>query len=182
MKTGNCPICGSTALTVFLERKDVPVHQHVVCSSTQEARAFPKGDLYCALCESCGFIFNASFHPEHLSYSAAYDNSQTHSPYFRTYMEDVARRLTSKYGLRGKDVLEIGCGKGAFLRMLCSGGGNRGVGFDPSYVGPDPEDDEGATFIRSFFSPEKLAVTPDFVCCRHVIEHIQELPPMLEAV
>ncbi|MDQ6699865.1 MAG: class I SAM-dependent methyltransferase [Acidobacteriota bacterium] len=182
MKADRCPLCGGAAIAVFLERNAVPVHQHVVCSSTQEARDFPKGDLRCALCETCGFIFNASFYPEYLCYSAVYDNSQTHSSYFRTYMEDIARRLTNKYELHGKDILEIGCGKGAFLRMLCRGGRNRGVGFDPSYIGPDAEENERAKFVRSFFSPEKLAAIPDFICCRHVIEHIQELPPMLESV
>ena len=45
-----------------------------------------------------------------------------------------ALREAYKEGLRGKDIIEIGCGKGEFLLLLCEMGNNRGTGFDPGFV------------------------------------------------
>jgi hypothetical protein len=82
--------------------------------------------------------------------------------------------LVARFGLAGKDILEIGCGKGEFLLLLCKGGRNRGVGFDPSYRfdrhAPAPGED--VRFVKDFYS-EKYADTPvDFVCCKMTLEHI----------
>ena len=35
--------------------------------------------------------------------------------------------------IRNKTILEIGCGKGEFLVLMCELGDNRGIGIDPSY-------------------------------------------------
>jgi hypothetical protein len=79
-------------------------------------------------------------------------------------------------------VIEVGCGKGEFLRLLCKDGRNRGIGFDPSYVGPDTAEQGAVRFIRAFYDSQQTQFTPDFVCCRHVIEHAQSPLEMLHAV
>ena len=44
--------------------------------------------------------------------------------------------MIDRYDIHGKDILEIGCGKGDFLIEICRAGGNRGVGIDPACL-PD---------------------------------------------
>jgi SAM-dependent methyltransferase len=87
-----------------------------------------------------------------------------------------------KYRLSHKSLIEVGCGKGEFLRLLCKDGRNRGIGFDPSYVGPDNDERGEVRFIRAFYDSQQTQFAPDFVCCRHVIEHVQSPLDMLRAV
>jgi SAM-dependent methyltransferase len=108
--------------------------------------------------------------------SPAYENSLHFSPCFQSYAESLAARLIDRHDLHGQDIIEIGCGRGDFLRLLCKLGGNRGVGFDPSY---EPEQSGGGsstdriTFIRDFYSERYAGYEASLICCRHVLEHIQ---------
>ena len=114
-----CPLCSNPVPRLFFERRDVPVHQNWACLTAEEARQFRRGDLLLAFCAECGFVFNAAFEPDRLSYSAAYENTQSCSPYFKQYLIQLADSLLTKYGLSNKLVIEVGCGKGDFLRLLC---------------------------------------------------------------
>jgi SAM-dependent methyltransferase len=108
-------------------------------------------------------------------YTQAYENSLHFSPRFQQYAESLARQLIKRYDLHAKDIIDIGCGKGDFLRLICRLGGNRGYGFDPSYV-PEQDSKTGAepiTFIQDFYSTDYAAYKADLICCRHVLEHIQ---------
>jgi hypothetical protein len=158
------------------------VHQNRACLSAEEARQFKRGDLLLAFCPWCGFVFNTAFDPGSLSYSATYENNQTCSPYFKHYLTDLAQSLMSRYGLSDKVVIEVGCGKGDFLRLLCRDGRNRGLGFDPTYVGPEITEDGAVRFVRAFYDSQQAQYAPDFVCCRHVIEHVQSPLGMLRTI
>jgi len=177
-----CPLCANPSPEVFFQRRNVPVHQNMACASAEEARQFTRGDLLLAFCRTCGFVFNTAFDPGNLRYSAAYDNTQSCSPYFKRYLTELAESLLTKFCLNGKVVIEVGCGKGEFLRLLCKNGRNRGIGFDPSYVGPDTAEQGAVRFIRAFYDSQQNQFAPDFVCCRHVIEHVQSPLDMLRAV
>ena len=177
-----CPLRASPSPQVFFQRRNVPVHQNMACASAEEARQFTRGDLLLAFCRTCGFVFNTAFDPGNLRYSAAYDNTQSCSPYFKRYLTELAESLLTKFCLNGKVVIEVGCGKGEFLRLLCKNGRNRGIGFDPSYVGPDTAEQGAVRFIRAFYDSQQNQFAPDFVCCRHVIEHVQSPLDMLRAV
>jgi hypothetical protein len=86
-------------------------------------------------------------------------------------------------GVRGASIVEVGCGKGAFLRKLVMADStNRGWGFDPSYVGPDEDLDGRLKFVRQFYGPGVSAVPADVVICRHVIEHVADPVALLGAV
>jgi SAM-dependent methyltransferase len=177
-----CPLCASPSPQVFFQRRNVPVHQNLVCASAEEARQFTRGDLLLSFCQACGFVFNAAFNPNSLRYSSAYDTARNCSPYFQGYLTELAESLLAKYRLSGKALIEVGCGKGEFLRLLCKDGRNRGIGFDPSYVGPDTAEQGAVRFIRAFYDSQQTQFAPDFVCCRHVIEHVQSPLDMLRAV
>jgi SAM-dependent methyltransferase len=160
----------------------VPVHQNTVGASAEEARQFARGDLLLAFCAGCGFVFNTAFNPGSLRYSAAYENTQSYSPYFKHYLTGLGESLLTKYGLSDKVVIEVGCGKGEFLRLLCKDGRNRGIGFDPTYIGAETAEQGAVRFVRAFYDSQQTQYAPDFVCGRHVIEHVQSPLEMLRMV
>ncbi|MFX0133657.1 MAG: methyltransferase domain-containing protein, partial [Candidatus Hodarchaeota archaeon] len=142
----------------------------------EQAIQAPRGDIRLGFCRDCSHIYNLAFKPELMSYTQAYENSIHFSPHFQSYAKSLAAQLIDRYDLHGKDIIEIGCGKGDFLRLLCELGGNRGMGFDPGYA---PEQNgwgtttEAITFIQDFYSEKYANYEVDFICCRHVLEHIQ---------
>lgn len=177
-----CPVCEATDLARLLEIRQVPIHCNVLWPTRAEALQAPRGDMQLVFCRTCGHLFNAAFDPARMEYTPAYENSLHFSPFFQRYAEALAARLIERYALYGKTLIEIGCGKGEFLTLLCQRGGNRGLGFDPGYV-PDPN---GVTapvaFIRDFYSEGYASYQADFICCRQVLEHIQFPRDFLQSV
>lgn len=179
-----CPICESDDVYPFLERDRVPVHQNLLADSREAALAGPTGRLSMCICRSCGFVYNASFELNRMSYDARYDNTQTCSPEFEQYVERLVSHLVDEAGVRGKTVVEVGCGKGDFIRRLVERPGSEitGIGFDPTYVGPDSRYGGKLRFERRFYDQDAASVPADVVVCRHVIEHVPEPLELLRAV
>lgn len=179
-----CPVCDHSDCRPFLHRPSVVVHQHLVVDSAEQARKLPRGELRLACCQGCGFVFNAAFDPALVSYGSAYDNSQTSSPHFLAYTEDLVRHLVDDRGARGCRIVEVGCGNGGFLRRLLEHGGPRteGWGFDPSYVGPENDCGGRAHFIRSYYDEQCTGIAADVVVCRHVIEHVPQPVALLRTI
>lgn len=179
-----CPACGAPGFEAFLELPPVPVHVGVLWPSAEAARSCPRGEVSLALCARCGFVGNPAFDPARVDYGLRYDNALHFSPFFRRYEEALARRLVERYGLRGRDVIEIGCGSGRFLGLLCALGGNRGVGFDPSFdpQRADPGLEGRAEVVRDYYGERYAGRAADLVCCRHALEHLPEPRAFLEGL
>ncbi|MFD1690785.1 methyltransferase domain-containing protein [Azotobacter chroococcum] len=81
-------------------------------------------------------------------------------------------------------MVEVGCGKGSFLRKLVNypGANNSGYGFDPSYVGPAVELDGRLQFSARYYDEACAGIAADVVVCRHVIEHVPEPLQVLRSV
>jgi SAM-dependent methyltransferase len=179
-----CPVCNSTGIAVFFQVFQVPVHCNVLWSVQDAALRAPKGDVRLGFCGDCGHVFNLVFDPALIEYTQDYENSLHFSPRFQSYAEWLAARLVDRHDLHNRDIIEIGCGKGDFLKLLCELGGNRGVGFDPSYV-PEQGVGEAAeriTVIQDLYSERYANYKADFICCRHVLEHVQSPGDFLTTV
>ena len=177
-----CPVCAAADLAPLARLPAVPVHCNVLWPTQAEALQAPRGDLDLAVCANCGHVFNRAFDPARMEYTQAYENSLHFSPRFQIYAETLAADLVTRHGLRGKTVIEIGCGKGEFLGLLCALGENRGLGFDPSYV-PDPDAEAGRfTVLPEFYSERHAHYQADLVAGRHVLEHIPEPRPFLASL
>ncbi|MCZ7627714.1 MAG: hypothetical protein M5U19_00760 [Microthrixaceae bacterium] len=74
-------------------------------------------------CLGCGFIWNARFGAKLSEYSSRYEETQGFSERFNDFARDLAKRWVEKHSLAGRTVLEVGCGKGEFLEMMCEAGG-----------------------------------------------------------
>jgi SAM-dependent methyltransferase len=168
-----CPICARRVEAPFVEIEGVPVHVSLLHRTPDGARAAFRGDLRLAFCDGCAFIWNTAYDPALVEYDADYENSLDHSPAFVDYVTALTDRLVERYELRGKRVVELGCGQADFLRRLAEAGGNHGIGYDPSYVGP--ERDGRVTVHRELYSEATVGdAAPDFVACRHVLEHVEQ--------
>ena len=172
--TTPCPNCGADGLTVFYGVQGVPAHSVLLMRTREQALHFPRGDIKLTFCATCGFISNTAFNPSLQNYSAEYEETQGFSGTFNAFHKRLADDLIRRHNLRGKKVIEIGCGKGEFLTLLCERGGNRGLGFDPAYV---PERNtsrvkDRLTFIRDYYSEKYAGCQSDFICCKMTLEHI----------
>jgi SAM-dependent methyltransferase len=162
----------------------MPVSIGVQWPTEAEARNCGKGDLRLAFCRQCGFIWNTRFDLSRLEYSGRYENSLEYSPVFEKYAQELAQRLIDTYGIRNKQVIELGCGKGHFLTLICELGNNSGIGFDPSYAGPrvkSPASDR-ITYHQEFYGEKFTHYRGDLICCRHVFEHVPEPVSFLSMV
>src|SRR5262245_48017543 len=113
-----CPICATPNASEFLRRESVPVHQNLLFDTAEIARSVARGTLAMCVCAECGFVFNAAFDPALLDYGSAYENSQNCSPAFNAYLDTLVDQLVERHDVRNGRVIEVGCGKGAFLTKL----------------------------------------------------------------
>jgi hypothetical protein len=162
-------------MSVFFELESAPAHSVLLLPTREEALSYPRGDIALGFCQSCGFISNVAFDPNLHEYSARYEATQAFSPTFNAFAHRLATRLIDQYNLHGKAIIEIGCGQGEFLTMLCQLGDNRGIGFDPAYdnVRSQSQAQDRVTFIKDFYSEKYAHYHADFVCCKMTLEHIQ---------
>ncbi|MBV8893263.1 MAG: methyltransferase domain-containing protein, partial [Acidobacteria bacterium] len=171
MTVGGCLVCGGQSLEPLLSIPDVPTLTNCLCASEAEAADAPRGNINLVYCLDCGHIVNAAFNQARVTYDGRFENTLAFSPRYRQYAEATAARIINRYGLHGKCIVEIGCGGGDFLRLLCDAG-NCGKGYDPSQPPSRTAAGLGRVEIigRSFAA--KDACGADFVCCRHVLEHL----------
>ncbi|HUU58191.1 MAG TPA: methyltransferase domain-containing protein, partial [Phycisphaerae bacterium] len=133
-----CPVCRGHGTTEFFRAEGLPVFCNATFETPEEARLAPRGTIRLRICHACGYIYNSAFAPEQVAYGRGYENALHFSPRFRSYARELAGQLVERFGLRGRKIVEIGCGDGYFLGVLCEIGRNTGVGFDPSYRSEDP--------------------------------------------
>jgi len=134
-----CPCCDSNKLFNFFNHDNVPVNQHIPSDTISSALKIKGGDLSLAVCKTCSFIFNQAFDLSKVNYGTDYDNRQDYSEYFNEYTTSLVNRLLIENKIRNSHIIEIGCGKGSFLKKLIEKKNfkNRGIGFDTSYEGPE---------------------------------------------
>lgn len=181
----HCAACGGADLEFFYEQRNVPAHSCLMLPTRDEALAFPRGDIKLGFCRACGFIGNSRFDPGLNRYSQAYEETQAFSPRFVRFLNELCDDQIGRFGI-GPDTtaLEIGCGKGEFLVALCERSGCRGIGLDPSY---HPERTRTGvtsrlTFICDFYGPKYAHLQADYICCRHTLEHIQDVAAFLRLI
>ena len=179
-----CPNCYATDLSIFYEVADVPVHSVLLMQSREEALSYATGEIKLGFCNTCGFISNVAFNSELHNYSSKYEATQSYSPTFNVFHRNLAESLIQRHNLYDKDIIEIGCGQGEFLTLLCELGNNRGVGFDPAYYAYDLESKakDKITFVKDFYSEKYAHVQGDFVCCKMTLEHIPNTAEFVSTV
>jgi SAM-dependent methyltransferase len=173
----SCPVCAGTDLVLLAAIPSVPLFCNALVHSASAARDVRRGAIDLAGCRGCGHIFNRAFDPALMAYGTAYENSLHFSSHYQGYAERTARRLIDRYALRGKTIVEVGCGHGDFLRLLCEPGGNTGIGYDPSQTGQviplsGPLPGDGRLIVHGRLFGVADAEGADLIVSRHVLEHL----------
>jgi len=178
-----CVVCDTPNCTPLLKINDIPIHCNRLWNSKEGAASASTGTMDLVFCNHCGHVFNRDFDPSKMDYDPDYENSLHYSPRFQEYADNLAQGLIDKFSLHGKDIVEIGCGKGDFLKSLCKLGQNTGVGFDPSFEdNRDGQSQENFSVVKDFYSDKYSDYGADLICCRHVLEHIQHPATLLNTV
>lgn len=173
-----CPGCGAAALASAVTIPRQPVILNYRFASPEEAAEVPLRTIELRECGECGLVFNAAFEPDLVPYDAAYENRQSHSEAFAAHTAKVAKVIGALMDSPRPRIIEVGCGKGQFLRQLVESIGGEGVGFDTSYEGP-PHDGNLA-FHTEYLDASGVPGRFDAVVCRHVIEHVPQIGPFLK--
>ena len=170
-----CPGCGVSRLSDALEWKAQPVILNYRFPTPESARNVPRRDMEIRQCTNCGLIFNATVDLSVIPYDERYENSQSSSPLFLDFMRDTGRSLTERYNLTGGTIMEVGCGKGGFLRMICETANARGLGYDTSCEEAEGVEQDGVSFFKRYAGTEDVPPGLNAIICRHVVEHVPQI-------
>jgi len=149
---------------IIYRMEGLPVQQNRFFSTGKDAVECQVGDLILVQDPLTGIVHNKAFRPELMTYDENYQNEQGYSGVFEQHLYEVVEIIRRHF--TGKSILEIGCGKGRFLKLMR----NKGffvTGIDPAYEGDDPH------VVKKTFSAS-LGMTGQAIIIRHVLEHIPE--------
>jgi SAM-dependent methyltransferase len=172
MKRSSCPSCFGKNIRNFFYIQNAPSKSLITIKDHKEAMSIPRRNISLAFCSDCGFIFNSIFDTSLDHYTHGYEDQQGYSATFNQFISNVSKRVIEKYHVIGKDVVEIGCGKGDFLNLVCELGQNRGIGIDPAFVPGRITPNPNLKFIPEFYSVKHKDLPKDMITCRHTLEHI----------
>jgi SAM-dependent methyltransferase len=170
----SCPVCGHTDPISVFTLGDVPVVCNQLWPDEASAKAAPCGTVDLVRCPHCAMIWNSAFESERMVYAPGYENALHFSPKFQAFADDLARGLVKRFDLKGRDVVEIGCGDGHMLALMVKHGARSATGFDPSMAGKTSEfaERDGVEILPEYFRSDQLDRPFDAVLCRHVLEHL----------
>ncbi len=162
-------------MRVIYKATEFPILQNRVYNTKEEALDCKKGNMNVVINED-DYIYNYDFDSEKMDYDQEYDNSVP-SIFFKTYYSRIIDYLIEKYSLDSTSlVLDIGCGKGTFLKQMFSEVKYDGqaIGIDPSYEGELIPIQNKLSFIREYFNEKHLEGVDkiSLIILRHTLEHI----------
>lgn len=179
-----CPICHSNEGYNVLQYEKYPLYIKPIPKESIDL--VPLKPLIIIVCKSCGHVYqDVCVSPSELSsiYEIVY--ASYHSPALSGIGSTLAKEFLSflekKVKLNKKNILEIGCFDGYFLKLLRDNHGCRVIGCDPS-PGAEIAHQLNVAVIRDYFSPELFKEKFDFVVLRGVLEHIEKPIPFLKDV
>jgi hypothetical protein len=169
----NCIACNYPISYPLFNPEDQPLAALYLPKTAEAARDIGSYPMNFYTCANCGHIFNIEFDYSKVPYENNSNLMYNAGSGWMDYMDALAERLCKTYG--AGTWLEIGCGDGNFLgRIKKIQPDSRTVGFEPGVEARNSAL-KGVEAIEDYFIPERdlPKYRPDFIICRHVIEHLQ---------
>lgn len=111
-----------------------------------------------------GYVKNMLFDNKSIKYDKKYQNDQSNSMLFRKHMLHSYGILKRRFPKKSK-LVEVGCGKGAFLEIVKNDNYFDYKGFDETYEGSNKN-------IQARNLNDKDRIFADIIVLRHTLEHI----------
>lgn len=176
-----CPGCGHLNLSSSWRISRQPAILNYRFSSSEKAMRVPRRDLRLAQCLRCGLIFNVALDTDAIPYDSNYENRQCFSSVFKEHLHLVADGIITRHPeVQGGRILEVGCGKGDFLKLICGRANASGIGYDTTYEGTGELTGSQISFHCCYVSATDIQERFDAIICRHVIEHVGAIGAFLE--
>lgn len=112
----DCPLYLGGTTQNFFNTPLMPTQDGVFSSLEQEALWVPMGKINLFWCSTCSYACNEDYDPIKIQFNN-YDFSLTESPASKKYEDEVCQHSISKYELKEKTILDVGCGIG-YLPLL----------------------------------------------------------------
>lgn len=178
-----CPACGIVSDVSTVLRDNLITMQNYIYRNYNDAVNAPVGQFELYFCRNCGLAFNAAFEADLMNYDEGY-TVYIPSAIFDEYYQEIARFLHEKFPLENNLIVDIACGKGDFLKILCGMFPNvRGLGIDPSYEFNKTNDSaENLTFIKDIFREKYITEKPALIVCRHAFDQIENPLAFLKSI
>ena len=109
------------------------------------------------------FYYNSIFNEKIIKYDKSYNNDQNSSKAFRDHL-NIVLKIILKYFKKNNSIIEIGCGKGFFFKLL-EKNFQKIRGFDSTYVGNNRN-------IKKRYVNKNDIIKEDLIILRHTLEHI----------
>jgi Methyltransferase domain/C-methyltransferase C-terminal domain len=122
-----------------------------------------------------GFTENRAFDPEQITYDENYQNFQGLSAAFEDHMAGMAEIIDRHYPKSSK-IIEVGCGKGDFLKLLWSKNYQNILGYDATYDG------DWDKIEKRYLTANDKEIKANVVILRHTLEHIKDPFAFLEMI
>ena len=163
----NClqqPAHSTAPMNYLYQSSGIPANANILYPTADEAADAPEARIGLLQDNESGFVNNINFNIDLVQYNESYQFDNTFSPAFLRHCEQIAALLELWCEKETARVVEVGCGKGAFVEILRNKGFNA-VGYDNTYQGDSP-------FIRKLFFSTNTHEQGDLLVLRHVLEHI----------
>jgi hypothetical protein len=176
-----CLACKSVFNYTIKRWDQMPLSVLGLPRSEREARSMQRLVMDVRQCASCGHVFHTDFDYENIPYRTGSNLVYNDGSSWRKYHDDLVDEWVADFDLRGKRIVEIGCGEGMFLERLAKHD-NHCIGFEP---GPDAvrARSRGIEAYAEYFQGSRLFdLKADALICRHVIEHLANPLDFLEDI
>ena len=145
----------------MLTKLSIPIIPNKVLNANSK---MPNGEVQLAQNTENELVINRSFDSSLFSFDETYQN-EVPSETFINHMHDVYEFLKNNFK-KGSTLIEVGCGKGEFLKIVKNDNHFLYSGFDTSYEGDDP-------FIKKRYLNDNDNFKADIVLLRHCIDYIE---------
>lgn len=147
-----CILCGSERVENIFHLKDAPRYAQKLLAEA-DARAGARVDVSLYQCCECDMVQIDPDNLEHEGYWEDYLNTRACTELYTRYENTLAEDFMRKFGLKGKSVVEIGCGDGYFAEQLQRRGA-RIVAIEPSQTACRLAEARGVKCYNCFLDDE----------------------------